>query len=145
MVREFQSGDLGRVLEIWLEANVRAHGFIPRPYWEGQLELVRTLLPQAELYVWQDEDGEVQGFIGLSGEYIEGLFVWPTAQSRGIGRALLDRGKAACGRLTLNVYRKNHRAAAFYRREGFRVVCDGVDEHTGEAERQMVWEGDAGC
>ena len=95
MVREFQITDLERVAEIWLAANVRAHDFIPRQYWEGQLETVRTLFPQAELYVWQDRDGAVQGFVGLSGEHIEGIFVWPPAQSRGVGKALLDRAKAA--------------------------------------------------
>lgn len=145
MVREFQPGDLDRVLEIWLEANILAHDFIPGSYWKGQVELVRALLPQAEVYVWQDGDGAVQGFIGLDGEYVQGLFVWPPAQSRGIGRALLDQARRAHGRLRLSVYRKNERAAAFYRREGFRAVCDGVDGHTGEEERQMVWEGRGAC
>ena len=137
--------DLERVAEIWLAANVRAHDFIPRQYWEGQLETVRTLFPQAELYVWQDGDGAVQGFVGLSGEHIEGIFVWPPAQSRGVGRALLDRAKAAHGRLTLNVYRNNDRAAAFYRREGFQTRGESVDESTGEAECRMVWERRRGC
>ena len=145
MVREFQITDLERVAEIWLAANVRAHDFIPRQYWEGQLETVRTLFPQAELYVWQDGDGAVQGFVGLSGEHIEGIFVWPPAQSRGVGRALLDRAKAAHGRLTLNVYRNNDRAAAFYRREGFQTWGESVDESTGEAECRMVWERRRGC
>lgn len=143
MIRAFQTGDLERVAEIWLEANAQAHNFIPRRYWEGQLEAVRTLLPQAELYVWQD--GAIQGFIGLDGEHIEGIFVWPAAQSRGIGKALLDRAKAAHGRLTLNVYRNNDRAAAFYRREGFQIRGESVDESTGEAECRMVWERRRGC
>lgn len=145
MIRVFQTDDLEQVVEIWLEANVQAHNFIPRRYWKGQLEVVRTLLPQAELYVWQDGDGAVQGFIGLGGEHIEGIFIWPAAQSRGIGKALLDRAKAAHGRLTLHVYRKNQRAAAFYRREGFRVQGEGVDENTGETEYRMVWEGKSQC
>lgn len=140
MVRKFQTTDLDRVLEIWLEANLQAHGFIPAPYWEGQLETVRTLLPQAELYVWQDGDSGVMGFIGLNGEHIEGLFVLPAAQSRGIGKALLDRANEVRSRLTLCVYRKNPRAAAFYLREGFRFVGEGVDENTGEAEYRMIWE-----
>lgn len=140
MVREFQSGDLDRVLEIWLEANVRAHGFIPRPYWEGQLELVRSLLPQAELYVWQDGDDVVQGFIGLDGEHIQGLFVWPPAQSQGVGGKLLNRARAARGRLTLHVYQKNRRAIAFYRREGFCIEREDVDARTGEWEYQMTWK-----
>lgn len=145
MIREFQRDDLERAAEIWLEANIRAHGFIPRAYWEGQLETVRNLLPRAELYVWQAESGELQGFIGLSGDHVEGLFVRPPAQGRGIGKALLDRARDVRGRLTLNVYRKNERAAAFYRREGFQVRGEGVDGNTGEPEYTMVWERGATC
>lgn len=144
MVREFQTGDLERAAEIWLAANLQAHGFIPRAYWEEQLETVRDLLPQAELYVWQD-GGAIQGFIGLNGDHIEGLFVRPPHQGRGIGKALLGRARDAHGRLTLNVYRKNERAAAFYAREGFQVRGEGVDENTGEPEYTMVWERGAIC
>lgn len=144
MVREFQRDDLERAAEIWLEANLQAHGFIPRAYWEEQLETVRDLLPQAELYVWQD-GGAIQGFIGLNGDHVEGLFVRPPLQGRGIGKALLDRARDAHGRLTLNVYRKNERAAAFYAREGFQVRGEGVDGNTGEPEYTMVWEGGAIC
>lgn len=144
MVREFQTGDLERVVEIWLAANLQAHGFIPRAYWEEQLETVRDLLPRAELYVWQD-GGAIQGFIGLSGDHVEGLFVRPPLQGRGIGKALLDRAKNSRRRLTLNVYRKNERAAAFYRREGFQVRGEGVDGNTGEPEYTMVWERGAIC
>lgn len=144
MVREFQRDDLERAAEIWLEANLQAHGFIPRAYWEEQLETVRDLLPHAELYVWQD-GGAIQGFIGLNGDHVEGLFVRPQLQGRGIGKALLDRARDAHGRLTLNVYRKNERAAALYRREGFQVRGEGVDGNTGEPEYTMVWERGAIC
>lgn len=144
MIREFQRDDLERVLEIWLAANLQAHGFIPRAYWEEQLETVRDLLPRAGLYVWRD-GGVVQGFIGLSGDHVEGLFVRPPLQGRGIGKALLDRAKNSRRRLTLNVYRKNERAAAFYRREGFQVRGEGVDGNTGEPEYTMVWERGAIC
>lgn len=144
MVRKFQTGDLERAAEIWLAANLQAHGFIPRAYWEEQLETVRDLLPHAELYVWQD-GGAIQGFIGLNGDHVEGLFVRPQRQGRGIGKALLDRARDAHGRLTLNVYRKNERAAAFYAREGFQVRGEGVDENTGEPEYTMVWERGAIC
>lgn len=145
MIRKFQQGDLERVAEIWLEANIQAHNFISGRYWEGQLEMVKVMLPQAELFVAQGGDGEIQGFIGLNGDHVEGLFVRPPFQSRGLGRELLDRAKTARGRLTLNVYQKNERAAAFYRREGFRVREEGMDASTGEPEYGMVWEEGRTC
>lgn len=138
MVREFQRSDLERVLEIWLRSNEEAHSFIPKEYWEGQRETVRTLLPQAELYVWQGV-GEVNGFLGLDGDRIQGIFVWPAFRGRGIGQDLLDCAKESHDQLTLHVYQKNRPAIAFYERQGFSVTGEGLDEATGEREFTMHW------
>ena len=119
MIRLFEEEDLDEVLAIWLDANLRAHSFIPAGYWEGRREEVRQALPQAELYVWE-ERGEILGFLGLEGDYIAGIFVRHGAQSRG-------------------VYEKNARAAAFYRREGFSALGEQTDAGTGEVERCMCW------
>ena len=82
---------------------------------------------------------EIQGFIGLSGEYIEGIFVSGKVQSRGIGKLLLDHAKGLKGSLRLSVYQKNARAVRFYQREGFEIHCEGLDESTGEKEYAMTW------
>lgn len=38
--------------------------------------MVRDLLPQAELYVHENENtGQIDGFIGLTENHIEGIFV----------------------------------------------------------------------
>lgn len=140
MVRMMRERDLNPVMNLWLETNIKAHDFIPGRYWEAQRELVQKLLPKAEVLVWEDLDGGLKGFCGLSEEHLEGLFVAYGAQSRGIGRELLNAAKARRDRLTLQVYQKNIRAATFYRREGFTVQKEGVDERTGEAELWMLWE-----
>lgn len=41
--------------------------------------------------------------------------------------------------MRLNVYRKNGRALRFYQREGFAVLCEGVDKDTGETDDTMRW------
>ena len=89
--------------------------------------------------VYEDE-GEVLGFLGLEDGYIAGIFVRSEARSRGTGRQLLEAAKGLYSRLTLRVYQKNRRAADFYRREGFSVREESVDEGTGEAEYWMEWE-----
>lgn len=177
MIRSMQTNDIDRVAEIWLDTNIRAHDFISAEYWKGNLEAVRKMLPQAEVYVYEAErrdgvsGGEeyrgssgIQGFIGLDGDYIAGIFVCHEAQSGGIGKQLLDAAKAAAVRkaaeaktgreaaeartgreaarpvLTLHVYQRNLRAVRFYEREGFRVRREGIDEATGEKEYSMIWE-----
>lgn len=139
MIRKFQKEDLEKVMTLWLETNIAAHPFVPSSYWKTHFTAVAQLLPESELYVYENADREILGFVGLTGDYIGGLFVRGDAQSRGIGRRLLNHVKRQKDRLTLHVYRKNERAVRFYRREGFRVEQRGVDQSTGEAEYRMVW------
>ena len=140
MIRKFESRDLGAVMQIWLHGNLDAHAFIPASFWTDHFEMVRDLLPQAELYVHEDEDTrQIDGFIGLTENHIEGIFVAKSARSKGVGKALLDHAKSRKPRLTLSVYQKNERALAFYRREQFIVQSEGIDEDTNEADIQMLW------
>lgn len=138
MIRELQKKDIDRVADIWLDTNLKAHYFIPARYWTSNFELVKEMLLQAEVYVYE-KDKKIQGFIGLSGEYIEGIFVSAEIQSQGIGKLLLDYIKNKKSELFLNVYQKNVRAISFYQREGFVVQCDGFDEAAGEKDYTMVW------
>ena len=140
MIRKFENLDLDAVMQIWLQANLDAHAFIPASFWEANFEMVRDLLSQAELYVHENEaTRQIDGFIGLTENHIEGIFVAKSARSKGIGRVLLEYAKSRKPRLTLSVYQKNERALAFYRREQFIVQSEGIDEDTNEAELQMLW------
>ena len=140
MIRKFETRDLDTVMQIWLHGNLDAHAFIPASFWEAHFEMVRDMLPQAELYVHENEDTQqIDAFIGLTENHIEGIFVAKAARSKGIGKALLEYAKPLKPSLTLSVYQKNERALAFYRREQFIVQSEGIDEDTNEAEIQMLW------
>ena len=141
MIRKLQKADINRVADIWLKTNLKAHFLIPEQYWISNYEFVKEMLPQAEVYVYED-DKMIQGFIGVSDEYIEGIFVSDEMQSRGIGKMLLDYIKDKKDRLQLKVYQKNVRAMSFYQREGFTIQSERMDEFTGETEYVMNWESD---
>ena len=118
MIRELRKADINKVADIWLDTNIKAHYFIPAQYWKRNFDLVKELLLQATVYVYEDKQ-EIQGFVGLSDEYIEGIFVSAEMQSQGIGKILLNYVKGKRNNLLLNVYQKNARAISFYQREGF--------------------------
>lgn len=139
MIRKLQKADINRVADIWLKTNLKAHFFIPEQYWISNYEFVKEMLPQAEVYVYED-DKMIQGFIGVSDEYIEGIFVSDEMQSCGIGKMLLDYIKDKKDRLQLKVYQKNVRAMSFYQREGFTIQSEEMDEFTREKEYVMNWE-----
>ena len=138
MIRELRKADINKVADVWLDTNIKAHYFIPAQYWKSNFEFVKEMLPQAEVYVYEN-DKEIQGFIGLNDEYIEGIFVSDEMQSQGIGKILLNYAKDKKYKLFLNVYQKNTRAISFYQREGFEVQYSGVDKATGEKDYVMAW------
>ena len=140
MIRKFESRDLDAVMQIWLHGNLDAHAFVPADFWTGHFDMVRDMLPQAELYVHEDADTrQIDGFIGLTENHIEGIFVAKAARFKGTGKALLEYAKSRKPYLTLSVYQKNERALAFYRRVQFIVQSEGIDEDTNEADIQMLW------
>lgn len=107
MIRKFETQDLDAVMQIWLHGNLDAHPFIPASFWTDHFETVRDMLPQAELYVHENEaPRQIDGFIGLTENHIEGIFVAKAARSKGIGKALLEYAKSRKPCLTLSVYQK---------------------------------------
>ena len=122
VIRELRKADINIVADIWLDTNIKAHSFIPAQYWKRNLELVKELLLQATVYVY------------------EGIFVSEAMQSQGIGKILLNYVKDIRSKLLLSVYQKNIPAISFYQREGFEIQYSGMDEATGEKDYVMVWQ-----
>ena len=140
MIRTFEKNDLDVVMQIWLDTNVEAHNFIPEEYWTDHYQIVKNMLPRAEIYVYEDDStSKIEGFIGLSDYYIEGIFVRDAMQSRGIGRQLLNFVKSVKPALSLSVYQKNTHAVFFYQREQFVIQSENIDDSTGEKEFIMTW------
>lgn len=141
MIRMLQDRDLNAVMEIWLTTNIEAHDFIPKEYWTGNYRTVKTILPKAEVYVYENNrTKQIEGFIGLTNDYyIAGIFVKDTAQSKGIGKQLLYHIKERKAKLSLDVYQKNTRAVKFYQREQFIIQSENVEKETNEKELQMIW------
>ncbi len=140
MIRKFKNGDLAAVMQIWLDANIDSHSFISKDYWKNNFEPVKEMMPHAQVYVYEDDAAkQLYGFIGLTGNYIEGLFIRSDVRGLGFGRQLLEYVKSIEPNIKLSVYKKNVRAIRFYSREGFVAVSEKIDNNTGEKELLMVW------
>ena len=140
MIRQYIDGDIDTVMQIWLNTNIQAHSFISPDYWQSNFDTVKGMLPHAEIYVYEDDrTKQIDGFIGLNDNYIEGIFVKKVAQSKGIGKQLLNHAKECKSTLRLNVYQKNEKAIHFYLREEFVIQSETLDNNTDEKEFVMVW------
>ncbi len=138
MIREFEDNDIDNIMQIWKSENIKAHNFISKDYWENNYEYVKSILPNAELYVYL-VNNKIIGFIGMNTNYIEGIFVDTNSQHNGIGTLLLNKVKENRNNLVLKVYKKNTNAINFYKRNGFIITNENVDKNTNEAEYIMSW------
>ena len=140
MIRKLRERDLSAVMKIWLDTNIKSHNFVSKEYWTSNYEMVKEILPKSEIYVYEEDDTNlIDGFIGLLDSYLAGLFVKNTAQSKGIGKQLLDYAKSIKSEMTLSVYQKNIRAVHFYQREQFQIQSENIDDNTNEKEFIMIW------
>ena len=138
MLRQAEQKDLSRIMEIWLEGNLQAHGFIDPTYWTGHLQEVQAAISRADVWVWE-ENGRTEAFAGAVGNYLAGLFVSGTQRGRGIGSQLLEHITQQRPRLTLHVYSRNTGAVRFYERHGFVLVKERTDPETGQPELEMIF------
>jgi len=139
MIKEFDQSKIDHIMKIWLEENIKAHDFIPKDYRENNYEYVKTVLPEATVFVYE-ENNEIKGFIGIMEKsYIVGLFVSNKYQSKGIGEKLLNVCKKEYPTLKLDVYAKNLKAVNFYINHGFKIDQEKIDDETREVEYSMIW------
>ena len=138
MIRKFEMKDTKQVMQIWLDVNMDAHNFVQGDYWLSNYQSVQKQLLQADIFVYE-QDEEIQGFVGMTDDYLAGIFVDKKCRSMGIGKELLECVKQNYPVFSLNVYQKNRRAVDFYLREGLFIISKGIDEDTSEADYTMVW------
>ncbi|QEW05086.1 N-acetyltransferase [Nitrincola iocasae] len=139
MLRNYRPEDVDQVLQIWLSASVQAHSFVEPAFWESKLEDMRNLyLPASETRVFENAS-DIAGFYSLFNDTLAAIFVSPEYQGKGIGTALLNDAKCKRQTLRLTVYKANRSSISFYEKQGFVVMDEQVDEHTGYPELAMEY------
>lgn len=144
MIRKYRDNDLESIMKIWKEENEKAHYFIPKEYWENHYKWVKNRLPKSEIWVYLVND-EIAGFIGVNGDFIEGIFVKEQFQHKKIGTQLIKKVMKQKIKLSLMVYEKNEKAKDFYHKNFFQINDRKMEQETGEYEYFMEWhlkEGD---
>lgn len=132
MIREFKSADLDKVMEIWLQGNEQAHNFIDSNFFKQNFDIVEMLIPMSTVYV-QDLDG-VKGFVGITENYISGLFVEQGYRRQGTGKALVNKAKQRYNELFVHVYKKNTDAINFFLSQNFELISESINEESNESE-----------
>ena len=139
-IRQANIHDFSYLTEIWFNASVKAHDFIPEIYWENnKVKMQDTYLPMSEVYLVENTNN-IYGFIALVENTIAAIFVSPEQQGKGIGKLLINHAKGIRNNLELNVYQQNTNSIRFYKSVGFKVVEETLDEETESKEFLMRWD-----
>jgi putative acetyltransferase len=122
-----------RLVEVW-EASVRAtHHFLSEADIQFFKPLVQDgLLGLPTLAGVRDAEGRLVGFVGVTGEKMEALFVHPSFHGAGLGRRLAAHAIDVCGVAAVDVNEQNESAVAFYRHLGFEVEGRSERDSTGK-------------
>ncbi len=111
-----------KLLEVWESAVRATHLFLS----EQEIDKIKKYVPEAlkdvpHLIIAKNENGSPVGFMGISGQMLEMLFVSKENRGQGTGKQLLEYGieNYAVGELAVN--EQNPLAKGFYEHMGFTV------------------------
>lgn len=113
---------------IWERSVMATHDFLKNEdFNEIKSALIPDYFPNVDLYAIAD-NGMYAGFIGLSPDSIEMLFIDSNRRGQGYGSALIEFAKQR-GATTVDVNEQNPSALDFYKAKGFRIISrDETDE-----------------
>lgn len=141
-IRPNKKTEVNKLVEIWYEGSLIAHGFIDKNYWKSQqTKMEEKYIPMSETYVVSNEK-DIVGFVSMMNNYLAALFIDVKHQGGGYGKGLLDFVKRQRENIQLKVYKKNNKAVDFYLKNGFVIKEETLDEQTSEEEYLMEWEKD---
>ncbi|MEH6308433.1 GNAT family N-acetyltransferase [Olivibacter sp. CPCC 100613] len=123
MIRSLGKYDYGRIMEIWESAVRATHHFLNEEDILHYKELIyNKYLDLVDLYGYANQKGELVGFIGISGQAIQMLFVDAAMRGIGTGKKMVQYALNEKHVRTVDVNEQNVQALGFYKHMGFVVV-----------------------
>lgn len=115
---------------IWERSVMATHSFLKeKDFNEIKAALIPDYFPNVDLYAIAD-NGVYVGFIGLSPDSIEMLFIDNDRRGRGYGSALMEYAKQH-GATKVDVNEQNPSALYFYKSKGFRITAKDLTDGAG--------------
>lgn len=115
---------------IWERSVKATHSFLKEEdFYEIRAALIPCYFPNVEIFGVLD-NGIYAGFIGLSADTIEMLFIDSGRRGHGFGSSLIEYAKQR-GATKVDVNEQNPSALNFYISKGFRVVAKDEKDDAG--------------
>jgi putative acetyltransferase len=131
LIRKSRPADSHRVVDIWRDSVDATHDFLAASDRVEIEEEVKSFLPGAPLWVVTTAGDDPVGFMLLSKNRLEALFIDPDYRGRGAGRALISHALRKSVFLSVDVNEQNAQAVGFYKRMGFKPIGRSVTDSEG--------------
>jgi ribosomal protein S18 acetylase RimI-like enzyme len=147
-IRPYRPADFAPVNDLWRRARLRAFpDFLARKGHtaeEDRAYFRNVILVKHAVWV-AEVDGRAVGFMAISGDFIDQLYVDPGDQRRGVGGRLIAHARTLSpSGLRLFTFRENAAGRAFYEKHGFVATRFGVSPPPeSEPDVEYVWTGGA--
>lgn len=122
--------DYETLAELWERSVMATHDFLKEEdFNEIKAALIPDYFPNVDLYAIAG-NGVYAGFIGLSPDSIEMLFIDSGLRGQGYGSALIEYARQR-GTTKVDVNEQNPFALNFYKTKGFRIIGRDETDDTG--------------
>ncbi|MDR2917547.1 MAG: GNAT family N-acetyltransferase [Tannerella sp.] len=124
--------DYPEIMDVWESAVRATHDFLKPEDFELFKRIIPTdFLPNVDLYVLRQGE-KIVGFMGISGENLEMLFISESSRGKGFGKILLTYAVQKVSVKKLDVNEQNKQALGFYEKFGFRIVARSEKDSMGK-------------
>jgi Acetyltransferases len=136
MIYPASKTDYPVLINVWESAVKATHDFLSVEDFEFYKRHIPIYFEHVSLYMYKDEKGAIKGFLGVSDNSIEMLFVDNESRGTGIGKILLDYAVNKLNARHVDVNEQNTQALKFYYHFGFEEV--DRSEYDGEGKEYPI-------
>lgn len=120
MIRTLDTSDYACLMEIWESAVLNTHDFLTKEDFLFYKKMLPTYFQYVNIFGYE-QDNVIIGFIGVSEDNLEMLFIDNKHRGSGVGKALISYAIEKLHITKVDVNEQNTQAVGFYKNIGFEV------------------------
>jgi len=128
--------DYPYLLKIWEKVARETHDFFKEEDFEFYKLRMPYYLDNLSLFAYRDIKGKIKGFLGVSKEKVEMIFVDTLSREQGIGKKFMGFAINNLKISKVDVNEQNKKAVAFFNHLGFKVI--GRSEFDKEGKKYPI-------
>lgn len=123
IIRPATAIDYPVIMEIWESAVSATHHFLePADFNLFKTLIPESFLPQLDVFIIEELDGNMPAFFSVSEDNLEMLFVHDSARGKGIGKRAIAYVLEHLKVFKVDVNEQNQQAVGFYLKMGYQQV-----------------------